>query len=235
MAEIVESSAEAEPSARLAGPWIPYVVPMAAFCAITAVEPQLHAWYPIVYVIKVVVVTVCLLLFRGPLSEIRFDSRYLTPGVLVGAAVFAEWVWLEPLTHYPHFAILGKRAEYNPFASIDSTSLRMVFLAARFYGLALLIPMVEEIFWRSFLLRVFTDPDHFDRLRVGEYSWRAFCVVAVAFGAAHQEWLEAIICAAAYGLLLRKTRSLFACVLAHSVTNLMLGIYIVTQHAWRFW
>ena len=149
--------------------------------------------------------------------------------------MFAEWIWLQPLTHYPHFSFLGKRTEYNPFAAIANPGLRWAFLAARFYGLALLVPLVEEVFWRSFLLRIISDPDDFERLQPWKFTWTAFGVVAVLFGFTHPEWLEAIICAVAYGLLLRQTRSLFACVVAHATTNLMLGIYVVTQHAWAYW
>ena len=215
--------------------WISYVVPMALFFAITMFESRAPAQYPYIYLLKVVLVTACLWAFQTPLRDLRCDGGVLLPAVLVGAAVFVEWVWLGPLTHYPHFAFLGTRAEYNPFVAIGNPSLRGVFLVARFYGLVLLVPLVEEIFWRSFLLRVLTDPDDFHRLRVGEFSWVAFALVAFAFGTAHPEWLEAIVCAVAYGLLLRQTRSLFACVVAHGVTNLLLGIYVVTQHAWKFW
>ena len=219
----------------LGNSWIPYVVPMAAFFIFTMFEPHGREQYPYFYILKIALVTVFLIMFRKPLTDIRFEARLLVPAVLVGAAVFGEWIWLQPLTHYPHFAFLGKRVEYNPFVSIDNSLLRACFLVARFYGLVVLVPIVEEIFWRSFLLRFLTDPDDFKRLRIGEFSWVAFSAVALAFGMAHPEWLEAVLCAVAYGLLLRQTKSLFACVVAHGVTNLMLGIYVVTQHAWKFW
>jgi CAAX prenyl protease-like protein len=234
-AETEESAAAANDRTVSSNPWLPYVAPMAAFMLITALEGQFRAQYPLVYIIKVIMVTICVWFFRGPLREIKVDGKFIVPAVLVGAAVFAEWIWLDRLTHYPHLAFLGKRTEYNPFVSIANPMLLWLFLASRFYGLALLVPLVEEVFWRSFLLRIFTDPDDFQRVRLGEFSWIAFAVVAAAFGLSHPEWLEAIICAIAYGLLLRQTRSLFACVVAHATTNLMLGIYVVTQHAWSFW
>jgi CAAX prenyl protease-like protein len=95
-------------------------------------------------------------------------------------------------------------------------------------------PVMEEIFWRSFGLRYATTPE-FTSLPIGSFSWQGFAIVAALFGAAHPEWLVAVLCAAAYALLLRYTRSLFACVIAHAVTNLSLGLYVLTTGHWRFW
>jgi CAAX prenyl protease-like protein len=235
LTETVETPSNDEPIEGPETHWAAYVVPMVAFLLVTQLEPHAGAKYPLVYIAKMVVVTICVLLFRAPLRDFRPEGRVLLPAILVGAAVFAEWIWLGPLTHYPHLPLGSSRAEYNPFVAIANPALRVGFLAARFYGLVLLVPIVEEVFWRSFLLRYITDPDRFWRQKPWDYSWTAFAVVAVGFGLSHPEWLEAMICAAAYGLLLRQTRSLFACVVAHSVTNLMLGVYVVTQHEWKFW
>ena len=96
------------------------------------------------------------------------------------------------------------------------------------------MPLTEELFWRSFLLRYITNPE-FRKLRADEFSWGAFWVVAAMFAVSHPEWLAAFICAAAYGLLLRKTKSLFACVIAHSVTNFTLGVYVLISQDWKYW
>ena len=60
-------------------------------------------------------------------------------------------------------------------------------------------------------------------------------VSVVLFAASHPEWLAAAIFALALGLLLRATRNLFACVLAHGVTNLLLGIYVLHTGQWQYW
>ncbi len=215
--------------------WLPFVSPTAVFLAITSLEPKAHALYPYVYMVKFGLVALALVLCRKALSDMRFNSRVILPAVLVGVGVFVEWVWLGRIPHYPHMPFAGNREEYNPFLSIDSPVVLWAFLITRFCGLAILVPVVEEVFWRSFLLRLFTDPDRFENVRQGDFAWPAFWIVTIAFGVSHPEWIEGIVCGAAYGLLLRQTKSLFACVLAHGVTNLLLGIYVVTQHAWRFW
>lgn len=211
--------------------WAAYVVPMALFMALTALEGYAPKQYVWLVLAKAVVVTMALVYFRPPWKEIRAEARVLVPAVVVGLVVFAEWVLLDRWIPYPH---IGSRAGLNPFTAIESEPLRLLFLVIRFYVLVLMVPVMEEIFWRSFLLRYFTNPD-FAALPVGTFSWGAFALVAGGFALAHSEWLVALLCAAAYGLLLRQTRSLFACIVAHAVTNLALGIYILIAHDWKYW
>jgi CAAX prenyl protease-like protein len=215
--------------------WLGYVLPMAVFMLVTQAESQFPAYETALYIAKVVAVTGALLAFRRPLADVRPDVRVLPLAFLVGLVVFVEWIVVDPLTPHPAFlASLGKRSAFNPFTAFPDPTQRALFLAVRFYGLAVMVPVMEEVFWRSFLLRWFTDPD-FERVTLGTFSGMAFAIVAVCFAAAHPEWLAALLCAIAYGLLLRQTRSLFACVVAHGVTNLALGIYVLTTHAWKYW
>ena len=209
-----------------------YVIPMILFMAITWLEGRFPSAYTWIYFTKVAIVAASLLYFsREWKQEIHFDARVLPIAILVGLAVFAEWILVDKWLPYPH---LGSRTALNPFAAIPQPTLRFTFIAVRLIGLAILVPIMEEVFWRSFLLRYLTDPN-FWKVSIGTFSWSAFAIVAVSFGFSHTEWLAAILCAFAYGLLLRQTRSLFACIVAHGVTNLVLGLYVLHYGAWRFW
>ena len=213
-------------------PWLAYVTPMAAFMVLTTAESSApKAYYVWLYLAKVVIVTAVLVAFRTPWKDIRPKAHLLVPAVLVGLAVFIQWILLDKVIPYPH---LGDRTSLDPFTAIEVPAIRLLFLTARFYGLVFMVPVMEELFWRSFLLRYVTDSD-FTKLPVGAFSWGSFSLVAVAFGLAHSEWLVAIICACAYALLLRQTRSLFACIVAHAVTNLALGVYVILTHDWVYW
>ena len=132
---------------------------------------------------------------------------------------------------YPHF---GSRAAFDPFASIEDSVQRAAFLALRFSGLVLVVPVMEELFLRSFVIRFVTNPD-FWQVRIGDYSQTAFWAVAGLSALAHPEWLIAIIASVAYTLLLRRTRSLFASVAAHAVTNFALGMYVLKTGAYQYW
>ncbi len=213
--------------------WIAYVAPMAAFMIFTsALEPFFKSQYVWIYSAKIIVVTLLLIFFKKSWSmEFRPDFQALIWGLVIGIGVFAEWILLDKWIPYHH---LGSRTALNPFASISNPLQRTIFLAMRFYGLALIVPIMEELFWRSFLLRYITNPE-FKQLGLSEFSWGAFWVVAAMFAVSHPEWLVALVCAAAYGLLLRKTNSLFACVVAHCVTNFILGIYVLISKDWKYW
>jgi CAAX prenyl protease-like protein len=212
-------------------PWLPYVVPMAIFMLITSMEGSAGANYPLLYIAKVVVVIVALLMFKTPLREIKFEAKWLVPSVLVGIVLLVAWVGIEQALVYPH---LGERTGYNPFEKIADPTMRTTFIAFRFLGLALMVPVMEEIFWRSFGLRIASQSD-FRALPIGSFTWTGFGIVAAVFAGSHPEWIPAAIFAAATGLWIKQTKSLFACIVVHAVTNLGLGIYVVTQNAWKFW
>lgn len=214
--------------------WIGYVVPMVAYTALTAFEgwEGSGAPYPVLYLLKAVIVTVILVITRKVWKDIRFDRKMLLLGLGVGVLAYIGWIYVDRYT--PHFRFLGVRTGYDPIHQIHNSVLRFGFLAVRFYGMVLMVPVMEELFWRSFLLRWITDSD-FERLKPGEYSWSAFAIVAGVFALSHPEWLAAALFATAMALLLRRTGSLFACIVAHGTTNLLLGLYVIHTGSWYLW
>jgi CAAX prenyl protease-like protein len=106
----------------------------------------------------------------------------------------------------------------------------------RVLRLVIVVPLLEEIFWRGFLLRhLVRDPFH--EVPVGAFTWLSFVAVSLLFGLAHwgPDFVPAILTGALYNLVAIFTRSLGACVLAHAVTNLGLGLYIFRTQQWGFW
>jgi CAAX prenyl protease-like protein len=218
-----------------ARPWFPYVLPMAAYLLLTAAEPYIpRSLYSIAYMGKAVILGIVLAVtaksWRG---EIGWEGKAVGLGILAGLIGLPLWLGVDAIT--PHFDFLGKRVGYNPFEAITDPGLRMAFLAVRFCGLAALVPIMEEVFWRSFLLRWVTDQDRWQTLPVGTFSVAALAIVSALFGAAHPEYLAGIVFALLMAGLLRLTRSLLACIVAHGVTNLALGIYVLVQHDWKYW
>jgi uncharacterized protein len=209
-----------------------YAAPMVTFGVLTAVGQFLPTGtYPLFYVVKVAAVTAVLFYFQGPLSEVRPCWAVVPLGAAVGLVIVAQWLLIDRLLPHPH---LGSRAGYDPFAAIGTPWMRWTFLILRFYGLVLVVPVMEEVFWRSFLLRYVTRGD-FTSLETGQFSLGAFWIVLVLSAAAHPEWLVAAVASALFAWLLRRTRSLFAVILAHSVANAALGGYIVAAGQWKYW
>ena len=107
-------------------------------------------------------------------------------------------------------------------------------IAVRWLGAALLVPVMEELFWRSFLMRWVQAPtfEGVDPRRIGP---KAVLVSTVVFVLAHPLWLAATVAGLAYVLLYRQTGKLWPAVIAHAVTNGALGIWVVMTGQWQFW
>jgi hypothetical protein len=211
------------------GAWIPYVAPMAVFLALTQLAQSRPGAYAPLYVLKTVAVGGLLLFFRRSYASISW--RALGWGVLVGVAVLVAWIGIERFgPAYPRPA----RVMFDPRAVLGGASLD-AFFAVRLAGAAVVVPFMEELFWRDFLWRWTSARGDFRRGEVGAFSWRALVIVSALFAAAHTEWLSAAICGLAYGALLTSTRSLGACVVAHATTNLLLGVYVIRSGDWVLW
>jgi CAAX prenyl protease-like protein len=101
-------------------------------------------------------------------------------------------------------------------------------------GATLIIPVVEELFWRSFALRFLIKPD-FKSVTLGQFTWFSFLVVSIAFGFEHHRWLPGIVAGMVYAGVLYRSRNLFSPIQAHATTNFLLGIYVIATKQWHFW
>ena len=208
-----------------------YRIPILVFAVFTMAESKVPAaWFPAAYILKAIAVTASLLIWRGPLREIQFDRRVLLPSIVLGLVVCALWVGIDTLVPYPH---IGTRTAFDPTPLLDSV-LGITFLVVRLYGLVLMVPVMEEIFWRSFLVRFLTQSD-FRKLPVGTFSTSALWIMVAASAFSHPEWLVAVIASLAYALWIKRTRSLFGAIVAHATTNAALGAYVLATREWQYW
>lgn len=149
----------------------------------------------------------------------------------VGLAVFLLWV-------SPQF-VFGQPARtdgFDPSAFAGQPGLYGSTVLMRFLRLVIVVPLIEEIFWRGFLQRYLID-ERFTAVPFGKYTPLSFWGVAVAFTLVHNmpDWPAAFVTGAIYGWIAVRTKSLLACVVAHAVTNLALGVYIMLTRQWGFW
>lgn len=218
--------------------WIPFAAPFVAFAVLTWVESldslsDLYVW---LYTGKTVVVALLCIRFRRAYSP--FMTKGLGWGVLAGVVGVLLWTglaqlkledrWLGPL------AQTGSRVGFDPFSAIEGDALRWLFLTIRFAGLALVVPLMEEAFWRGFLGRYLIDKN-FTTVPIGRWTPLSFTAVTVAFAAVHPEFVAALVWGAGINLLLLATRNLWSCIAAHAVTNLLLGVYVVQTGEWWLW
>ena len=144
-------------------------------------------------------------------------------------------LWLQE--HIEHFRPDPASPPFDPFAAIASPQMAWAFAMFRWIaGAVIVVPVMEELFWRDFLWRQVLAPSNFKLAAVGERSLPALLVVSIAFSTVHGNWWPtAIVWALMIGGLLMATHSLGACIVAHAVTNLLLGSYVLVTKDWGFW
>ena len=173
--------------------------------------------------------------YRGP------QMRHLPATVLVGALVYWIWIlpesaWMQahaPWFHafYQRFGILGETTADPAFAPENAGWLYTVI---RLCGSAFVIALAEEFFWRGFAYRRLQQVQ-FTEAHPEDFSIVAFAIVTIAFGFEHARWLVGIIAGVGYGLLYIKTRNLWSAILAHMITNWLLGLYVLQTQSYQFW
>ena len=169
---------------------------------------------------------------------IRYRGEYELRGVrrvlfTLALAVIVFLLWISPQ------ALLGfapRTTGFNPDAFATQPLAYWITVLLRFVRLVIVVPIIEEIFWRGFLLRYFIN-EKFTSVPIGTFSWLSFAAVTIGFTLMHSsaDWPAAVITSMLYNLVAYRTKSLSSCVLAHAVTNLLLGIWIMQTRQWGFW
>jgi len=215
---------------------VAYVLPMLVFLAFTSAGASWKSLYPLTYVSKTVLTALLLALCWRYYTKISW--RYWWLGVIVGVIGIFQWIgmqsWLE--SNVPFFK--PPEDVFNPSAegTFASASSAWAFIAVRVIGAVLVVPVMEELFWRDFLWRQIIAPNDFKLAHVGEFEWAPFLIVPAAFAFVHGNWwLTSIVWALMIGGLLVYTKSLGACIIAHAVTNLLLAAYVLKYQAWTYW
>jgi hypothetical protein len=151
----------------------------------------------------------------------------------IGAGTLAAGLWVAP---QQWFGVAPRLDGFNPTFFGAEGWPYYATLGMRLLRLVVIVPLVEEIFWRGFLLRYLIREDFWD-VPLGAFSWYSFTIVTVGFCLEHvsRDWPAAILTGALYNLVACRTRSLSACVVTHAVTNALLGAYILRTGQWGFW
>jgi len=215
-------------------PVLPRVLPFLVFAGLTTAQgwfgPMSHYW---MYAAKTLLGAALVWMVWPWVPEMRW--RFSLRAVAVGVLVFAAWVGLDGL--YPVWSSgPPKDPTWVPFKTFGAESpVAWGLVGLRILGTALVVPMIEEVFYRSFLYRYVASAE-FEKLPLNHFSWKPMLATAAIFGIVHpDQWLAGILCAVAYQMLVIRTNRLGDAITAHAVTNLLLGLWVVWKGAWKFW
>lgn len=217
-------------------PVILRTVPFALYIVFLALAPLLQKMLPgwdsrWFYAVQIGAVMAALAVFARSYTElfrvatVRVSDWTLAIGISI--VVFIAWINLD----LP-WATLGEMQGFAPTRA-DGT-LDWALVAVRIFGAAAVVPIMEELFWRSFILR-WIDRSDFLRLAPAMVSLRALVISSLLFGVEHDLWFAGLLAGLAYGWLYIRSGSLWPPIAAHAATNLLLGLWVVQTGNWRFW
>lgn len=193
----------------------------------------------LIYGVKILVTTALLVFFfRYYLQPFPLSISALA--VPVGVVGVLLWVGICQLNLESYLWVaLGfdgasGRSEFNPFVLLSDPYHRAGFFALRFFGLVIIVPICEELFLRGFLMRVIDDPQWWTA-RLSEMGVKAILVAPLYGALTHPEILAAVVWFSMVTWLMKRTGKFWDCVVAHAVTNLLLGVYVIAYGQWHLW
>ena len=136
------------------------------------------------------------------------------------------------------FGVVERKDGFDPNVLAEFPGWHEAAIGMRFLRLVVIVPLVEELFWRGFLMRYLTAEDRpWPQVPFGWHQWRVFWIVTVLVMFAHApaDYAAAFAWGALVYFVAVRTKSLGACVFMHAVCNLLLGIYVMKTQSWGFW
>lgn len=211
-------------------------LPFALYIALLVVEnllPDMAPGFDVrwLYPLKAGLVTLALGVLWRYYTELKSYSlsvKHLLLSVASGLLVFVLWIGLDA-----NWMMLGEVGEgYKPVNAAGQIDWLLV--AFRMTGATLVVPVMEELFWRSFIQRWIQESD-FLALNPARMGLKGLLIASAIFAVEHLQWFAGLIAGLVFGWLYIRTRNLWASIIAHATTNGVLGVYVVSTRHWSYW
>ncbi len=217
-------------------PWISYVVPFAAFMAMLVIGPALPVPPRVEAIIRVAVLIAVIVLVARPVLTFRLTQPLGTIGL--GVLVFVLWILPDLLMPGYRDSFLFQNGLTGRVESSIPVEARTDWLVVmlRFVRAAMIVPVVEELFWRGWLPRWLERSDAFWTVPLGEFSRYAFWATAILFAVEHGPyWDVGLVAGLIYNWWMQRTKSLGDLIWCHAVTNGCLSVWVVGMGEWKYW
>lgn len=194
-------------------------------------------YLPLVYFTKTLLAAILLIALWKYYTPIRWQLSHIPLSLLIGLLGTALWIASTYATQFLGLSQPPAPATlYNPDRMLPIEWQRWLFLFIRVAGPALVVPIMEELFFRDFLMRALIAGVHFDDIPVGTFSWLPLLVMSAAFAFNHGMMM--LVPGFLYGLLMGvlviRTKSLAPAIIAHGMTNFSLYLYCIYTGDWQF-
>ena len=187
------------------------------------------------YLARVLLLVAVIWFFSRDVPDLRVSRPFAS--ILLGAAVFV--LWIAPDVLFPHYrsSWLFQNAITGTLHSSLDQSLRSdtFVLSMRILRAAVLVPIIEELFWRAWLMRWFIN-SRFYEVPLGTYTLGSMWVTALLFASEHGPyWDVGLATGLIYNWWMIRTKRLGDCIVMHGVTNACLSAYVLLSGKWEYW
>ncbi len=223
--------------------WIPHVIPYVAWIFIMGLLGDPTGWK---YVLRSILCLALLFACRPwRFSYPKLNPKHLPGATLAGLAVLVIWV-LPETDFFTRFETLHRLylriGHLMPWEMAQPLEMvryapdtdGWLFALGRLAGSALVIAVIEEFFWRSWLTR-WVEKEDFLSVDPGAVSWKSILIASALFATTHVRWIAGFLCGILWGWYYRKTRDIWAVAWAHILCNGLLGAYVLWSGKWEFW
>lgn len=216
-------------------PSLGYIAPFVLFLAFLALGPKLPLDPQIEGPVRVVTMALVCAVFWPREVSLRPVAPLLS--VLVGTLVFFIWIAPDRLfSGYRDSFLFSNAIVGHTHSTLSDAALQNPgVLFWRTLRAVIIVPIVEELFWRGWLMRWLVSPD-FRKIRLGTYTPMAFWITAILFASEHGPyWDVGLITGIIYNLWMIRSKSIVDCIIMHAVTNGILSAYVIYTAQWRYW
>ena len=216
---------------------MPYVLPFIVFFALLLSADVsafiIGEWE---YPFRVSVLALVLWVFSR--ARYRSSRAILDWNVLLGVAVFAIWVAPDVLIpgYRDHWLfqnqVTGTLTEFHPFTDLRESALVLVFRTIR---AAILVPIIEELFWRGWLLRWLISPK-FEEVPLGTYTRQSMWLSAILFASEHGPyWEVGLLAGLAYNFWIVRTQESGRLYSGSRRHERALSLFVIASGRWEYW
>lgn len=228
-----------------AEPRAPLIIPYMAYLVLLAFMD----WFPT----KLLPVAIGFHIVAGLWAALLFRHYWPPLGrphvfiaIVSGVAAAALWVKGQHLLNGIHvgdyrlgsrlFFYPGHAKPYNPHVDFGDGTLFWVYAILKITRACTVVAIVEELFWRGFILKAFVNWHRPENVPLGTFTWRAMIGSALLSTIQHPDaWGVSIACWLFFNSLFFWKRSLLMLMITHAVTNLVLYVYVLREGDWQFW
>ena len=207
--------------------WFPYVLPFLLYLALAQAEEFLPHWHDHLYCARVLICAGLILMWRrhfhAELTQ-KITARQYFYALLAGTLAFSLW----PVAVHENLIHLAQ-----PTASTYPVPVAFLLQGIALAGFVFVFPIMNELFWRSFMLRYFISAD-FRSVPLGTFQLFSVVGVTILSGLAFRYGLVLGGVSLIMNLLLMWQKNLRCCIVAHSICQILVGTYIMMMHSALF-